>query len=205
LYIEQDLKYIRDIDLEEFSSVIEKVIDINWDHKSLIRHDGLSMHGKSRVIFFDHFYDKSVMDSFEKYYEQDLPSDIEAVRTLTYPLLEKILEHFPNHNYVKGEISCCFPNCFQKWHIDNRLFHKYSRRIHLPILTNKDSVLWVQENSYHLEVGKLYEFNNMVHHRSTNTGKTRRIHFILDVIDKDDYRACLDKYGNEFYDRNKVY
>jgi aspartyl/asparaginyl beta-hydroxylase (cupin superfamily) len=82
------------------------------------------------------------------------------------------------------------------------MFHRYSKRVHLPLTTNCDCFLDVEENSFHLERGKLYEFNNLKLHRSKNFGETNRVHIIVDIIKLDTLAKCKDLFAEKFY--NKV-
>lgn len=57
-----------------------------------------------------------------------------------------------------------------------------SHRCHLPIVSNPDVDFMIDEVAYHLEPGKLYEFDNTRTHAVANRGATTRVHLICDVM-----------------------
>jgi hypothetical protein len=198
---ENDLEFIGDFDLkkEEYREFLSFLEDFDWEKDSLDRKDGLALNGKSKVIFYDHFWVGELSPDFKEIYEDKLDKDSEKLRSLSLPILRDILKFFPKSTYVKGEISCCFPSSEQTFHIDPRVFHKYSKRIHLPLLSNEQSFLDIEDKSFHLDRGKLYEFNNMKRHRSKNLGNTIRVHIILDIISLLILTQCQKLLGKNFY------
>jgi hypothetical protein len=203
---ENDIEFIADFDLkkEEYREFLSFLDEFDWEKDSLDRKDELALNGKSKVIFYDHFWVGSIVDNFKELYGDKLDKDSEKLRSLSFPILKDILKFFPKSTYVKGEISCCFPSSEQKFHIDPRVFHKYSKRIHLPLLSNEQSFLDIEDKSFHLDRGKLYEFNNMKRHRSKNLGNTIRVHIILDIISLSVLSQCKRFLGERFYMDQKI-
>jgi hypothetical protein len=199
LYNDVDFLFEINFDNEKFLSYIRELTDFDWDRESLDRIDFLPQIGKSKVIFYDHFEAVSKYESFSDMYSKNIGEDAILLRDHSKFLLDEITKLMPDHVFVKGEISCCFPHSIQRYHIDPKVFHMHCRRIHLPLITNEKSFLDVRGKWYHLNVGKLYEFNNMVRHRSLNIGKTSRIHIIVDIIKQSQLDKCLEKYGESFY------
>lgn len=196
--IDPQFQYLTDFDLTQYQDLIDQIKVINWRNECLTRHDGLNLTGRSAVIFYDFLgIDKDL-------YRQELPETLIQVKEKTQStLITDILTKFEGYVPVKGEISCCLPQSLQKFHIDPRVFHRYCKRIHIPLLTNIQSYLSIGYENYHLEVGKIYEFDNTSMHRSLNLGKTKRIHIILDIIDKQDLDKCLKVFQERFFSRVK--
>ncbi len=120
----------------------------------------------------------------DQFYEHENVKKIEQVIIdLCIPILKEILIYFPNARFIKGEMYCCRPGMTQSTHIDPKLMHRFCHRLHIPLLTNDQCFLQVEENHYHLETYKIYEFNNLLPHRSYNHGNSNRIHLIIDVMD----------------------
>lgn len=115
--------------------------------------------------------------------------------SLTVPLLKELNLYFPNYKFIKGEIYCSYPDTEQQLHIDPKVFHRYCNRIHIPLITNDHSFLQIDDNHYHLESYKVYNFNNMKLHRSYNRGSTNRIHIVVDIMDNFYYKKFVDS-GN---------
>lgn len=195
MYIDPEFQFLQDFDLQKHRTLIEKIKNIDWDHESLSRQDGLNFTGKSTVIFYD------FLEQDTELYDQNLDPEVELIKKESFEIVNDILSNFPGFSPVKGEISCCFPRSLQKYHVDPRMFHRYCKRIHIPLVTNDKSYLSVGYNNYSLEEGKIYEFNNIVSHRSVNLGNMKRIHIILDIMNKLDLDKCLEKFGPAFFDR----
>jgi len=74
--------------------------------------------------------------------------------------------------------------CGMKTHIDAVTKTQYAFKIHIPIITNSECILCVEQNEYHLELGFLYLFNQNSYHSVSNKGKTDRWHMIVDAYDE---------------------
>lgn len=70
-------------------------------------------------------------------------------------------------------------------HRDGAGSNQRVHKIHVPLVTNPDVVFHVGGESFHLEVGKAYEVNNIVSHGAANRGQEDRIHFIFEVYEGD--------------------
>lgn len=99
-----------------------------------------------------------------------------------YPLVEFILDKIRDHKIIRGELVNLLPGKSLVPHIDIYWFHKESRRIHIPIITNSNSMLTFNDRPYHLKSGEVYEINNRIIHSGFNHGNTDRIHLILDMM-----------------------
>lgn len=189
-----EFQYLTDFDLSEYQDLIREITTINWNNVCFNRKDGLGLVGRSSVIFYD------FLGTEHDLYGQDLPSTVIDIKEKTQQIIiNDMLKKFDGFVPVKGEISCCMPQTLQKYHVDPRVFHRYCKRIHLPLLTNDQAYLSIGYENYHLELGKIYEFDNTVLHRSVNLGKTKRIHIILDIIDRRDLDKCLDFFQDDFF------
>ena len=102
---------------------------------------------------------------------------------LSIPILKELENYFPDYKFVKGEMYCCHANTEQPVHIDPKVFHRFCKRIHIPLITNDNAYLQVQDEHYHLDAFSIYDFNNLVPHRSYNNGNSKRIHIIVDIMD----------------------
>ena len=98
------------------------------------------------------------------------------------PLIQLLLISMPNYKIVRGELVNLLPGASLTEHIDIYWFHKSSKRIHVPLITNSQCKLTFEGRPYHLELGKVYEINNRILHSGYNNGETDRIHLILDMM-----------------------
>lgn len=101
----------------------------------------------------------------------------------TTPLLAKVLEIFPDHQLLKAHFVALQPGGEQVAHIDDIFYHKYCNRIAIPLTSNEQAVLMIENTSFSLVPGKIYEMNNRVLHNSKNLGSTLRVTLFADIYD----------------------
>lgn len=70
-------------------------------------------------------------------------------------------------------------------HTDGGALLHYSRRVHLPLVTNKDVTFTVMDNTIHMLEGNGYEINNQLPHAVDNNSNCDRIHMIIDILPDD--------------------
>ena len=63
----------------------------------------------------------------------------------------------------------------------------YIHKIHVPLITNPDTIFHVGGQSRHLPAGEIFEVNNKRMHAVKNAGNQDRIHFIFECYNLDDY------------------
>jgi hypothetical protein len=78
-------------------------------------------------------------------------------------------------------------NTAQDWHVDPRVMHELSHRVHVALYTNANSVLEIEHQQQHFAVGEVWEINNLRPHRANNRGTSNRIHLITDWMLPDTY------------------
>ena len=88
---------------------------------------------------------------------------------------------FPRAMFAKlsagGEISR---------HSDGNASH-YIHKIHVPLMTNEETIFHVGRQARHLPQGEIIEVNNKRTHSVRNDGDQDRIHFIFECYNMDDY------------------
>jgi hypothetical protein len=102
--------------------------------------------------------------------------------------LEKLLDSF-KAPLARVRFAAMAPGFEIKPHTDYD--PTYITRFHLPLLTNKECLLYAEQNGVtvekHLPVdGKVYFLNTGVKHWAVNRGDTWRIHILIDVKNQDD-------------------
>ena len=70
-------------------------------------------------------------------------------------------------------------------HTDGGPLLHYSRRVHIPLITNSDVTFTVMDNTIHMLEGHGYEINNQLPHAVNNNSNYDRIHMIIDVLPDD--------------------
>ena len=67
-------------------------------------------------------------------------------------------------------------------HIDDGESLKRCHRIHVPLISNPDSLFVVGNLRFHMPEGEMWEINNRRTHAVHNAGAVARIHLILDYV-----------------------
>jgi hypothetical protein len=67
-------------------------------------------------------------------------------------------------------------------HVDEGYSLKRCHRIHVPIVSNSDTIFRVGSSSFHMPVGEMWEINNRRIHAVKNGGAEARIHLIMDYV-----------------------
>lgn len=166
--------------------LLTKVINHDWTKFKLKRLSD-PYFAKCQCIYYnfnpvaDHIYGKEYDDS-------DL-----ALLKSTYYILDHLNTIWPNHRFIKGEVSHCPPGVKQGRHRDGRTFHKLSHRVHIPITTNEQCFLETGGESAHLKQGEIWTFNNLAKHSSRNEGITSRVHLVIDVMDNAVFDEFISK------------
>lgn len=70
-------------------------------------------------------------------------------------------------------------------HIDGGPLLHYGRRVHIPLITDKDITFTVQDYTIHMEEGNWYEINNQMPHSVDNPTDIERVHIIIDILPDD--------------------
>ena len=71
-------------------------------------------------------------------------------------------------------------------HSDGGANH-HIHKIHVPLITNSETIFHVGSQARHLPVGEIFEVNNKRFHAVRNDGELDRIHFIFECYNMDDY------------------
>ena len=114
-----------------------------------------------------------------------------------YPALEAIVQHVLKLGYgtVPGKIvvACLPPGKEIKSHYDFGGYYKFHNRIHVPLCTMPNVTMLSAGQSFHMDVGKIYLFQNLEVHSAHNASDVDRLHLILDVLD--------DRYSARIYEK----
>ena len=71
-------------------------------------------------------------------------------------------------------------------HSDGDASH-YIHKIHVPLITNPETIFHVGTEARHLPAGEIFEVNNKRVHAVKNNGDQDRVHFIFECYNMDDY------------------
>jgi hypothetical protein len=165
----------------DLSPIINDVLNFDEEWKlDTSRQDKLTTHKDTRMYqlrFISYLWQKG---------EGNNSININNMRSIeAQEIIEKIylyLEEQYNGKVVRCEIIDMNGQGFIATHVDSGEFLSLGRRIHIPLITNKDVLFTVFNNTINMEVGNWYEINNSLPHSVKNNSNTRRIHIILDIL-----------------------
>lgn len=95
------------------------------------------------------------------------------------------LEYYYSGKVIRCEFIKLKANSEVYKHTDGGPLLHYSRRVHIPLITNNLSTFTVMNNTVHMEEGGWYEINNQLPHAVKNYGNSDRIHIIIDIMPDD--------------------
>jgi Aspartyl/Asparaginyl beta-hydroxylase len=187
----QESNFTKHGDIKISDKLKELVVTHPWENKHLWNPKFLGFENTQFIYYY--FSELSGTLYKRNYNEQDL-----ALRSETQYILDYILTIWPNYRFIKGEIAHCPPNVKQGMHVDFRVFHRFCHRVHVPITTNTQAHLKVENTKQHLAQGEIWTFNNLKLHASENLGLTGRAHIIVDIMNPEVYDKFISKYPESY-------
>ena len=177
--------FFRDLGLTDVSALLERVKKIPeslWvsDYEGKPKKNA-ELNDTCHIMFrfvdeYDNAFDSRDYAIWDEWKDLLTPIMEQAARKLGYENY-----HFPRVMLAKipagGEISP---------HSDRRASH-YVHKIHVPLITNPETIFHVGIQARNLPVGEIVEINNKRNHAVTNHGEFDRIHFIFECYNLDDY------------------
>lgn len=109
---------------------------------------------------------------------------IEHIESLDIPCIS-------GQGMYKVELSIVPPGGSLKWHHDIYVKDKLTERIHIPVITNPDTIFyakWYADKSiyaFKMKQDTVYRFNNRVPHTVKNGGTGIRYHLLLNYMRRD--------------------
>lgn len=100
-------------------------------------------------------------------------------------VIYKELESYYSGKVIRCEIIKLSKKSEVYKHTDGGALLHYSRRVHIPLITNKDVTFTVMDNTLHMEEGCWYEINNQLPHSVSNKSDIDRVHMIIDILPDD--------------------
>lgn len=95
------------------------------------------------------------------------------------------LEEYYCGKVIRCEAIKLSPNSEVLRHTDGGALLHYSRRIHIPIITDPSITFTVMDDTIHMEESGWYEINNQMPHGVNNPSDIERTHLIIDILPDD--------------------
>ena len=177
--ISSDYKIIaEDVDISKIRQEILSTEDSEWEQNTFRQDTFLDVTKDTETIILKFNFDDNPADTTE------FSDVIDRWYPILEPVIAIILEKYPNTFMNK----CMLPKLKAGGeiveHIDMGKSLTWSHRIHVPIITNKDVIFNINNTSFNMEEGKIYEINNQELHSVVNGGETDRVHLLIDLYPK---------------------
>jgi len=181
MYFDQDYKELGLFPKEIIQPLADLAILIDWDLPELQRNDKTLIHPIIRVPY-----------NVRQEPEQQTTEIHQKVLEKFWPIDDYMQNLFSNYIFIKGEINWSRPKSNLQIHRDPAIWHSLSRRIHVPIVTNNETYIVVENRFHQFEVGKYYELNNRLFHSVVNNGNTGRLHCVFDIMETNKFQETVD-------------
>ena len=176
--------YYNHLGTVDVDALIERVKDIPdylWKSENEDKPNKFARLNDTRHIIFRYINADSVFDFHE------LPL-WEEWKDVLLPIMQQAAKSLGYENYR-------FPRAMFAWlpaggeisiHADGNASH-YIHKIHVPLITNPETIFHVGRQAKHLPQGEIIEVNNKRTHAVKNDGDQDRIHFIFECYNMEDY------------------
>lgn len=172
MLLDVNYKFLGNINVtEKMLQLTEEVKKIDWISEDFARREPALKDGKIIEFPFTIMHSKLDQNKYS-HLTQDLSKEI----------VDRISELYPDCVFVRGEISALLPDVKILPHTDGKWFHKFSHRIHVPLITNKDCMNVFEKEEIHFDTYSIFEINNRVVHHAYNKGTESRVHLIFDLM-----------------------
>ncbi len=111
-----------------------------------------------------------------------MPSNLEwqGFGAATQDLVDEVLTRFPKGIPLQRMLGCIMPGQYIPPHVDHQC-EQWLCRVHIPLTTNDQAVMVMNDGAHHMEVGNCYRINTEATHALRNDGETPRIHLMFDI------------------------
>ena len=100
-------------------------------------------------------------------------------------------KHGPGY-FIRALLTRLGPGTEITQHVDDGYSLKRCHRIHVPIITSRETIFRVGDTRFHMAQGEMWEINNRRIHAVTNGGDVARIHLIMDYVQPGEVVFDLD-------------
>jgi tetratricopeptide (TPR) repeat protein len=100
---------------------------------------------------------------------------------LVQPVVDHIADYYQDNGFViRVLLAKLLAGCNIKEHVDTGYSLLAVHRVHIPVITNNDTVFSVGGEQIRMRAGEFWEIDNSKAHAVTNSGDEDRVHMIVD-------------------------
>ncbi len=175
------VRHCGEIDVAPLATAIAAQGEEAWDeHKGRQKDYEVHRQTQSIVLLFANIEQWPTI-------EVTKPPGWDRLAGVAAPLMDSIIAQWypPGGRIIRAMVAKLPPGARIDPHRDRHPSFGCGHRIHAPITTNSKVRFSVDGRPYNLQVGQVYEINNLKVHSVINRGNTDRIHFIFDYVPAD--------------------
>lgn len=114
-------------------------------------------------------------------WKEQWDKSIGRVNSLQYPetYFKYPLFNIPTINRLMDKYGIVRTRIMASQPKTNLSFHNdLTKRVHIPLITNPDCIMIIEDKIYHLEPGKVYLTNTTLRHTAVNASLSNRVHIV---------------------------
>jgi hypothetical protein len=142
-----------------------------------------------------HFTPSSLMCRIRSTYKQNYTESTLDLIKLGDIISSEIHQLFSDHYHLKSHFVAIIPYGKQIRHTDGSFYHRYARRLVVPIITTERAYMNFDNEKLSLETGTIYEMNNRVAHWSENNDESIRVFLFVDLIPPTNLKIIKNHYN----------
>lgn len=183
----QDAQKLGSFDISGLRAVVQGFADDAWNADAS-RQAAFNAHNSTQTI-------KLIADPDFRHTDPTYHAIFATLEPQIRPLMEHIRGHYlqtlrqrrvaeqygPGY-FIRALLTRLPAGAEIKPHIDDGESLKRCHRIHVPVISNPDSLFMVGRLRFHMPEGEMWEINNRRTHAVRNDGTQARVHLIMDYV-----------------------
>lgn len=193
----QDAQKLGSFDISDLRTVVQAFADDVWNTDPS-RQAAFNAHNSTQTV-------KLIADADFRHANPTYHAIFATLEPKIRPLMEHIRGHYlqtlrqrrvaeqngPGY-FIRALLTRLPAGAEIRPHIDDGESLKRCHRIHVPVISNPDSLFTVGRLRFHMPEGEMWEINNRRTHAVRNDGAEARVHLIMDYVQPGEIVFDLD-------------
>ncbi|MEP6619817.1 MAG: aspartyl/asparaginyl beta-hydroxylase domain-containing protein [bacterium] len=168
------------VDIAPIQALVARLPDRLWDVEDDRKENKFDVFHDTRHIIFRFI---EGMRDHRCYYSNPI---WEVWKGHLVPIFEQATSGFGFREpaYPKAMLARLAAGAVIDRHTDGAGSNLFTHKLHVPLTSNDGVTMFIRDRPFKLDVGRVYEVNNIVPHSVENRGADDRIHLIFEVFDE---------------------
>lgn len=177
-----------EFDIEPLRQKVDQITEKTWSESDRDEHFHVHRDTQSITLveFIAHKYDEPVELPIYKEFED-----------LLQPVIDHIADFYQDNGFVvRILLAKLRAGCRIEEHVDSGYSLLAVHRVHIPVITNDETVFYVGGEQKHMRAGEFWEIDNGKAHAVENRAAADRVHMIVDWMPNHadvSVRAAIDR------------